>query len=482
MKRNWKEDIHDRLGNFETDAPDGLWEAIHQRMAQTEPAQAEKRQTPFVLQPALRRTACAAAACLALIAGYQYFADGGKETVSGVKVAQGGVADIPTSRYVAKNAVAPAATVYAQTQNSPAVLQPNGRVEQTADAIAQPTQNSESAQISTPQHLNPSTSQHLNTSTSQHLTPQPAHKPPPPPAHTAPPPPPPTAPPPTAPAPQPPTAQALTPSTSQPLNTSTTQHLNPSTSQPHNPSTSLLAYTPADNSRGRHEGAAARWTLSTSATTGMGASSVTNSTATYVEAVGPDDVIWADNPQLGIGIFNQGKSVKTEYKHRLPVRVGINVAYRLTDRLSVESGVSYTRLSSDKKDGTKDNYSSGSQKLDYIGVPLNVKYRAFGYRRLSVYASAGLLTEKCVSGKTTHEYVISGEKKKHEAEDVAAKPWQLSVNAALGAQFDVLRNVGVYVEPGVSYYFDDRSPLSTIYKEKPLNFNLNLGVRYTIGK
>lgn len=450
MKRNWKEDIHDRLGNFETDAPDGLWEAIHQRMAQTERAQAEKRQTPFVLQPALRRTACAAAACFALIAGYQYFADGGKETVSGVKVALGRVADISTSRYVAKNAVAPAATVYAQTQNSPAVLQPNGRVEQTADAIAQPTQNNESAQISTSQHLNPSTPQPLNPSTSQH--------------------------------PNPSTSQHHNPSTSQHLNTSTSQHPNPSTSQPHNPSTSLLAYTPADNSRGRHEGAAARWTLSTSATTGMGASSVTNSTATYVEAVGPDDVLWADNPQLGIGIFNQGKSVKTEYKHRLPVRVGLNVAYRLTDRLSVESGVSYTRLSSDMKDGTKDNYSSGSQKLDYIGVPLNVKYRAFGYRRLSVYASAGLLTEKCVSGKTTHEYVISGEKKKHEAEDVAAKPWQLSVNAALGAQFDVLRNVGVYVEPGVSYYFDDRSPLSTIYKEKPLNFNLNMGVRYTIGK
>ena len=437
MKRNWKEDIHDRLGNFETDAPDGLWKAIHQRMAQ-----AEKRQTPFVLLPALRRTACAAAACLALVAGYQYFADGGKETASGVKVAQGRVADIPTNRYVAKNAVAPAATVFAQTQNSPAVLQPNGRVEQTADAIAQPTQNGESTQISTPQHLNTSTSQPHNPSTLQHHN----------------------------------------PSTPQHLNPSTPQPLNPSTSQPHNPSTPLLAYTPADNSRGRHEGAAARWTLSTSAMTGMGSSSVTNSTATYVEAVGPDDVIWADNPQLGIGIFNQGKSVKTEYKHRLPVRVGLNVAYRLTDRLSVESGVSYTRLSSDMKDGTKNNYSSSSQKLDYIGVPLNVKYRAFGYRRLSVYASAGLLTEKCVSGKATHEYVISGEKKKHEAEDVAAKPWQLSVNAALGAQFDVLRNVGVYVEPGVSYYFDDRSPLSTIYKEKPLNFNLNLGVRYTIGK
>ena len=427
MKRNWKEDIHDRLGNFETDAPDGLWEAIHQRMAQTERAQAEKRPAPFVLQPALRRTACAAAACLALVVGYQYFADGGKETVNGVKqaggdgmIAVGGTVASDNSRYVASK---PATASIVATNLAGVRVAKNGV---TPAAVYAQTQNDESAQISTPQHLNTSTSQ--------------------------------------------------------PLNPSTSQPHNPTPPQPLNPSTSLLAYTPADNSRGRHEGAAARWTLSTSATTGMGASSVTNSTATYVEAVGPDNVIWADNPQLGIGIFNQGKSVKTEYKHRLPVRVGFNVAYRLTDRLSVESGVSYTRLSSDMKDGTKDNYSSGSQKLDYIGVPLNVKYRAFGYRRLSVYASAGLLTEKCVSGKTTHEYVISGEKKKHEAEDVAAKPWQLSVNAALGAQFDVLRNVGVYVEPGVSYYFDDRSTLSTIYKEKPLNFNLNLGVRYTIGK
>ena len=450
MKRNWKEDIHDRLGNFETDAPDGLWEAIHQRMAQTEPAQAEKRQTPFVLQPALRRTACAAAACLALVAGYQYFADGGKETVNGVKpagvngmVAVGGTVASGNSRYVASK---PATAPIVATNLAGVRVAKNGV---TPAAVYAQAQNSESAQISTSQHLNPSTSQPLNPSTSQH--------------------------------PNPSTSQHPNPSTSQHLNTSTSQPHNPSTSQPHNPSTSLLAYTPADNSRGRHEGAA-RWTLSTSATTGMGASSVTNSTATYVEAVGPDDVIWADNPQLGIGIFNQGKSVKTEYKHRLPVRVGLNVAYRLTDRLSVESGVSYTRLSSDMKDGTKNNYSSSSQKLDYIGVPLNVKYRAFGYRRLSVYASAGLLTEKCVSGKTTHEYVISGEKKKHETEDVAAKPWQLSVNAALGAQLDVLRNVGVYVEPGVSYYFDDSSTLSTIYKEKPLNFNLNLGVRYTIGK
>lgn len=169
MKRNWKEDIHDRLGNFETDAPDGLWEAIHQRMAQTERAQAEKRQTPFVLQPALRRTACAAAACLALVVGYQYFADGGKETANGVKqaggdgmIAVGGTVASDNSRYVASK---PATASIVATNLAGVRVAKNGV---TPAAVYAQTQNDESAQISTPQHLNPSTPQPLNPSPPQH--------------------------------------------------------------------------------------------------------------------------------------------------------------------------------------------------------------------------------------------------------------------------------------------------------------------------
>ena len=172
MKRNWKEDIHDRLGNFETDAPDGLWEAIHQRMAQTERAQAEKRQTPFVLQPALRRTACAAAACLALVAGYQYFADGGKETANGVKqaggdgmIAVGGTVASDNSRYVASK---PATASIVATNIAGVRVAKNGV---TPAAVYAQTQNDESAQISTPQHLNTTTPQHLNPTTPQHHNP-----------------------------------------------------------------------------------------------------------------------------------------------------------------------------------------------------------------------------------------------------------------------------------------------------------------------
>lgn len=48
---------------------------------------------------------------------------------------------------------------------------------------------------------------------------------------------------------------------------------------------------------------------------------------------------------------------------------------------------------------------------------------------------------------------------------------------ALGAQYNINRKVGVYVEPGIAYYFDDGSSVQTIRKENPCNFTLQAGLR-----
>lgn len=94
--------------------------------------------------------------------------------------------------------------------------------------------------------------------------------------------------------------------------------------------------------------------------------------------------------------------------------------------------------------------------------------------------SAGLLAEQCVSGHRTKDYIISGKSRQTDKETISTKPLQMSVNASIGLQLDILHNIGIYAEPGISYYFDDKSSLNTIYKEKNLNFNLNVGVRYTL--
>ena len=223
-----------------------------------------------------------------------------------------------------------------------------------------------------------------------------------------------------------------------------------------------------------------KWQIGTSATGIAGTSVNTRSISDLIIATGSDGYDWEGSPMLGIGIYNQGQEVKTEYKHHFPVRIGLNIAYALSDRLSLESGVSYTRLSSDMKDGTSTNFISGSQNLDYVGIPLSLKYKALSYGAFDLYAATGILAEQCVNGKTSKDFVIGGNVKKTEQQNIHSRPLQLSANAAVGLQFKIADNIGIYAEPGLSYFFDDNSSLNTIYKEKPLNFNLNIGFRYEI--
>lgn len=174
------------------------------------------------------------------------------------------------------------------------------------------------------------------------------------------------------------------------------------------------------------------------------------------------------------------KKAAKEVDHRQPVRFGLTVAFGLNNKLSVETGLTYAYLSSDIRSGKEDNYYTGSQSLHYVGIPVRAKYTVASWKRLKAYASTGVLAEKCVSGKSEKEYIIGGQTMFEETEKTVVKPLQLSVNAALGVQLDITQALGIYAEPGVSYYFDNGSAVKTIYKDKPLNFSLNVGLRLTV--
>lgn len=218
-------------------------------------------------------------------------------------------------------------------------------------------------------------------------------------------------------------------------------------------------------------------------TTG-GTGSALNRKATgdaFTLGIGPNESGWEDSPLLGILVYNQGKEVETDIKHRLPVRVGLSFVYKLNEQFSLESGVSYTNLTSDVREGSSSHYFTGEQTLHYIGLPLNVKYKFLSWKGLELYASSGVLAEKCVSNYQKKEYVLDNQIKQTETEHFDVKPFQWSVNASAGLQYNILPSVGIYAEPGVSYYFNDGTSIKTIYKDKPINFNLNLGMRFTFG-
>lgn len=186
--------------------------------------------------------------------------------------------------------------------------------------------------------------------------------------------------------------------------------------------------------------------------------------------------------------LSEGQNAQSDIKYRMPVTFGASLRFDLSDDWAVETGVTYTQLSSETRSGTQKNNYGWEEKLHYVGIPLKVNRNIWSNKRFEVYASAGGAVEKCVSGKRSIIGSVStsnagkDEQFSGGEEDVKVKPLQWSLSAAAGAQFKITEKLGIYAEPGVVYYFDDGSNVNTIRKEHPFNFNIQLGVRFTLPK
>ncbi|MFK8274941.1 outer membrane beta-barrel protein [Capnocytophaga cynodegmi] len=219
---------------------------------------------------------------------------------------------------------------------------------------------------------------------------------------------------------------------------------------------------------------------------GMGSSlsDKTESTSDFVILDTEDEeaTMWKDSPLLGTLVFSSEEQVETEAKHRLPIRTGILFAYHFSNRFALESGIAYTRLISDLREGSKANYFTSEQKLHYIGLPINLKYQLFSWRGFELYSSAGILAEKNVSGTLHKTHYFDGNMMKGERENIKINPLQWSANASFGFQYNFSSLIGIYAEPSISYYFSNSTPIKTIYQDRPFNFHLNFGLRFSVGR
>lgn len=165
----------------------------------------------------------------------------------------------------------------------------------------------------------------------------------------------------------------------------------------------------------------------------------------------------------GIPYLRQASKV-VDIEHHQPISFGLNVRKSLGKGFSVETGLTYTLLSSDVKLSNSDQKTE--QKLHYLGIPLRANWNFLDKKLFTLYVSGGGMVEKCLYGK------LGNEKE-------TVKPLQFSVSGAVGAQINATKRVGIYVEPGVAYFFNDGSEVQTIRKENPFNFNIQAGIRLT---
>lgn len=184
-----------------------------------------------------------------------------------------------------------------------------------------------------------------------------------------------------------------------------------------------------------------------------------------------------DDPLTVVMLYNRNAPVDTEIRHRQPLRFGFSLRCMITPAIGVESGLTYTLLRSDISSGGSECYYDEDRTLHYMGIPVNLVWNAWSGKRLTFYLSGGASVEKCVSGRAETRYVLRGRGESTERRSMEIEPLQWSVAAAAGLQYNLSPRTGLYVEPGIGYYFDNGSETETAYSKHPLNFNLNLGIR-----
>lgn len=433
-REDWLQDIHDRLADFETEAPDGLWEQISHRLETSDDTDNVADTTHRIIPLWVRRTAAAAAAVIVLASGALLLRH-----------------DDPVQRLhehlpATHNTIASTTPRSEQPNDDNTASTRQGRIQATAATVTHTdvgaTAKNLLAANTTPAISAENSTSHIDRTTDNVTTPSAKDN---------------------------------------------TEHKADDDISPNRKDSEPQQTRPAKQNRSnvkrRQTTSARAMRIGAYASGGAAAYAMHSRSNGIISTVmASNDTHWEDSPLLGMLLYNRGKDTETHLRHHQPIRACISFTYMINDRLGIESGLTYTLLTSDTRDGSDMHYYEGRQRLHYLGIPLNVKYEFLRWRRFGLYGSAGVLAEQCISGRMRKEYVLDGSSYRTTTESIPTHPFQLSANISAGLRYDFTPTVGIYAEPGLSYYFDDGTSLQSVYKQRPLNFNLNVGVRFTVGR
>ena len=205
-----------------------------------------------------------------------------------------------------------------------------------------------------------------------------------------------------------------------------------------------------------------------------------NSKAPSGDGIG--QVVPASDRPSGEPVQIQSYALKTDAKHYRPVTFSVLAKWQFTETLGLESGLSWTMLSSRFTTSSATSQIADQQTLQYIGIPLSMTFSFLDTRLFTIYATMGGMVEKCVDGRVKHSEYVSDKQLLSYVDKVSVTPLQWSVSGGAGIQANFSDNLAFFAEPGLSYHFRNESQVGTIYREHPLDFRFSFGFRVTFNR
>ncbi len=156
----------------------------------------------------------------------------------------------------------------------------------------------------------------------------------------------------------------------------------------------------------------------------------------------------------------------------IPISAGITLSYDISPRFAIESGITFTLLSSTFSLDKRPVLSIDSY---YAGIPLAVKAGIHETSHSDFYVRAGGMMEKCISSTEGGYY-----RNLIKADQINDGKILWSAFGYAGYQYRINGFWSVYFEPGVSCHFDSDNMGYTIYENNPCLFSLQAGLRFRL--
>lgn len=181
---------------------------------------------------------------------------------------------------------------------------------------------------------------------------------------------------------------------------------------------------------------------------------------------GPKDTVGVETPGP-VSAMMRGRSSFTEtYRHEIPKSYGISARFYIADRLTLNTGLNYTRYASRRTRVFSDHsYQNDRQYVHYLGIPVRLDWMIVDRKHFNFYMGAGVQADKCI-------YATVGNERLHEKEVL------FGLNGAMGIQVNIVPMAGLYFEPDISYSLNDGA-LKTYRSREPFVVSVRGGLRFS---
>ena len=173
----------------------------------------------------------------------------------------------------------------------------------------------------------------------------------------------------------------------------------------------------------------------------------------------------------------EDKILRTSH-HQMPVTWSLTLKHKLDYRWGLETGLSYSKLTSEFEMGEDGNKIEQRQTIHYLGIPVKGLFNIYGGKTWALYGSAGLVTEIPVYAPLYSNYYVHGQYEAGEKTTLRA-PWQFSTTFGLGMQYHLTPSIGIFAEPSLQYFIPTHADIETYRTEHPFTFSLPIGIRFT---